>query len=262
VIALFVGGAIVYSAVTLRTTLRASNKEILHQIQSVDIHETSGASASPWTIQPLPRTCQLLPFHLQHASALAIWNEHIQKIHSASQLPKDPDYEFHDLTAQLLHLISPRLPNSIKAVPRDWSSVHYVLEEVLLPRWNYLTQNTSDATLNLRSQNNQQDDPPRPVKIVVMGGSVVSGVNCLQLFSKKVGHTMTRQQCAWPFRLQNFLDRVTGIERLFEVHAVVMGGSNTVGRLCSTQKRLRWILCFWLCSVLIFACYRSPETRF
>lgn len=164
--------------------------------------------------------CQLLPPVWQHASALALWTENLGKIHNASQLlPNDSDYEFSDLTAQLLHLISPRLPNSVKTLPRDWKSVTYVLEEVLYPRWRYVIEG--------KKKNNEI---PRRVKIVVMGGSVVYGMNCLQVFSNKVRHSLSREECAWPYRLQQFLDAMVGrnAKGLFEVHTIAMGGSNTV----------------------------------
>ena len=231
---LLLGGAVLYSMAGFKKTVE---ENYLRNIQTKTSTETqfdaTRNSAFAWQTKTLSEACQLVPPQWQHASALALWTESLGPIHKASQMAsKDPDYEFHDLTAQLLHLISPRLPHSVKAIPRDWTSIGHVLEDVLVPRWNYIMGAT---TTNGGHTHAQHQEPPRPVKIVVMGGSVVSGVNCLQIFSKKVQHTISRQQCAWPFRLQNFLDRmvanssgISGEQRLFEVHTVVMGGSNTV----------------------------------
>jgi hypothetical protein len=190
-----------------------------------------------------PDVCHILPVSLQHTTPLTLWTQYLDHIHNASQLlPQDPKYEYHDLTAQLLHMISPRLPNSIKAVPRDWSSVQHVLDKVLWPRWKYIIHRATNSSTEEQPVN----QPPRPVKILVMGGSVVSGMNCLQVFSTKVKHKISREQCAWPHRLQQFLDQMvvsilqrgrsdvdTGNDhidnfRLFQVHTVVMGGANTV----------------------------------
>ena len=177
-----------------------------------------------WHTKSSRGICQLLPPHWQHASALALWTENIGKIHNASQLlPMDAQYEFSDLNAILLHLISPRLPNSVKALPRDWKDIKHVLEEVVYPRWRYIMH-----------AEKQGDKIPRPAKIVIMGGSVVAGVNCLQVFSNKVKHQLTREQCAWPHRLQQFLDSIVGGQekRIFEVHTFAMGGGNTVSLSC------------------------------
>ncbi|CAB9497432.1 expressed unknown protein [Seminavis robusta] len=199
---------------------------------------TNSASTNPWMNHNPPNICQALPPAFQHATPLSLWTQHLDYIHKASQLlPQDPDYEFSDLTAQLLHLISPRLPNSIKTVPRDLSSVRHVLEKVLWPRWQYIIKDHTDNKL-------QEENIPRPVRVVVMGGSVVAGINCQQVFAKKVKHKLSQKVCAWPHRLQSFLDQIVesllvqrdnqnrsdkeSNLRLFQVHTVVMGGSNTI----------------------------------
>ena len=230
---LLLGGAVLYSIADFKKFIGVGYIQNIQAESSAGskLHSATVQSGFAWRTEILSEACKIVPTGLQHASALAIWTEYIDRIHKSSQIAfKDPDYEFHDLTAQLLHLISPRLPNSVKAIPRDWTSIQHVLERVFVPRWNYIMGTTKRG-------DPQSKDPPRPVRIVVFGGSVVSGVNCQQIFSKKVQHKMTRQQCAWPYRLQNFLDQIVpggiasnGENRLFEVHTAVLGGSNTVSK--------------------------------
>lgn len=235
---LLLGGAALYSIAGFKKSIGVGYIQNIQSESSPgsNLHSTMH-SGFAWRTKTSSEACHIIPAGLKHASALAIWTEYIDRIHKASQIAsKDPEYEFHDLTAQLLHLISPRLPNSVKAIPRDWTSIQHVLERVFVPRWNYIMKPS-------KHMDSDSKDPPRPIRIVVFGGSVVEGINCQQIFSKKVQHKMTRRQCAWPYRLQNFLDQMipggiasTGENRLFEIHAVVMGGSNTV-----RTKNMFWL---------------------
>jgi len=259
---LLIGGTVLYTLFRLNPNMTTFvpnvSSSVVHSKNETKTDASSHSQSSSGTlIRPDPSSICHTDHDFfglsSHASALSIWTNHLDAIHNASRLELDTNYEYHDLTATLLHLMSPRLPNSVKAVPRDWQSVSHVLEHVVLPRWKYLV-----TTKVMKSPDHKSPDTttiPRPVKIVVMGGSVVAGINCLKMFSNHIQNPPTQKQCAWPHRLQEFLDKMTAMalsgttnaeriqqqqdgsflleeHRLFQVHAAVMSGSNTVGGCC------------------------------
>ena len=122
----------------------------------------------------------------------------------------------------LLHMMSPqRLVNSVKTLPRNWEPVARI-SVVLYKRYSYLT------TAGRRNSNTEENAPPR-VQVLVLGGSVTMGVLCGT--HNPVRKMRARNNCAWPKRLQMLLDslsaNITGIQSLFEVTAVALGGTNT-----------------------------------
>jgi hypothetical protein len=132
----------------------------------------------------------------------------LDRIHQASRLAQDKDFSASDFTAQVLHMISPRLPLSVKSQTRERTSIDSILKKAFA-RYQYLKQGDDGVT------------PPPPVRIVVMGGSVTKGVNC---YASIKG--VNRFQCAWPNRLENMINQLFGGE-LVEVTAVGMGGTNS-----------------------------------
>lgn len=85
--------------------------------------------------------------------------------------------------------------------------------------------------------------PPRPLKVLVMGGSLLVGTNCRMILSElQLGSQMglPKRDCTWSNRLSKFLNMVLGVEfdsktlqpiigdgYLFDVTKVAMGGTNT-----------------------------------
>jgi len=69
--------------------------------------------------------------------------------------------------------------------------------------------------------------PPRPLKILLMGGSLLVGRNCRKIM-KELGlqFTMPNRVCTWSNRLEQFLNQLFD-GKLVEVTKVAMGGTNT-----------------------------------
>lgn len=82
-------------------------------------------------------------------------------------------------TAQLLHLISHRLPRAIKSIPLRWDSVQRVLD-IGYQRWEYLEAvSKSRQRRSIKLENNAEDNnAPRKLNILIMGGSVLAGTLC------------------------------------------------------------------------------------
>ena len=161
--------------------------------------------------------CQRLP-HLT-PSATALWTKNINDILKSSQLlPNDLKYKFHDFTAQLLQLITPRLSRSIKSLPYDWKSVERALT-IGYKRYEYLQLSTEEQA--------KVSKPPRPLKIVVMGGSLLVGTNCRTILRElDLQMRMPKRECTWSNRLGNFFNLWAGGD-LVQVTKVAMGGTNT-----------------------------------
>lgn len=160
-------------------------------------------------------------------TAMDLWNEHILKIFSMSRIPQDTKYNFHDFTAQLLQIISPRLPRSVKTVPFDWRPIENALT-VAWERYRYLQLPEEERKMI------PIHDKPRPLKILAMGGSVMVGRNCAAL-KKEMGFQwrLPLRECNWSSRLGNFLNNLflgdgkDHEENLVEISKVAMGGTNT-----------------------------------
>lgn len=152
-------------------------------------------------------------------SAISLWNDKIDKIFAASQSPLDPHYQLHDRTAEVLHLITPRLFLGQRAFPRDWTVLRSLIIK-LNHRYQYLLR-----TANNTSTGSEQDSVPDPIRVVVLGGSVTVGVNC------NTGIPMyTFQNCSWPIRLEHLVNQLavgTAGRPLIQVTNVAVGGTNT-----------------------------------
>jgi hypothetical protein len=144
-------------------------------------------------------------------SAGSLWMHNLDRIHKASRLIEDTDFFASSFTAQVLQMISPRLPMSVKSLTRERTLVDSIMKKVYA-RYQYLKQGDPGAA---------STPPPPPVRIVVMGGSVTKGVNCISGIKG-----VNRFQCAWPNRLESMINQLFGGD-LVEVKAVGMGGTNS-----------------------------------
>lgn len=197
--------------------------------------------AWPTGLEHKQGVCQLLsagsPFM---PSALELFFRYYKSIHEASQLStKDTNYKFSDFTAELLYLITPRLPQSTMSLPRQWSIVRRIL-------------NTAEKRLDYLQHPRKypKNNIPPPVKIVLLGGSVLVGRNCRKIvrdygLTQDLGMQMPNRECTYSFRLQLFLDQLTHLllfpdkdlptgkasynhlPQLFSVSKIAMGGTNT-----------------------------------
>ena len=181
--------------------------------------------------------CQQLPIPIPTATAL--WHSYLSKILQATRLPNDRKYQFHDFTAELLHIISPRLPRSIKSLPHDWSSLENALD-VAWNRYQYLQLSPAERRQRYPTDTTATTPPPRPLKILVMGGSLLVGTNCRKLLTEfGLGFRLPKRDCTWSNRLGQFInalllggnedgnDENDDEHRLVEVTKVAMGGTNT-----------------------------------
>jgi len=174
-------------------------------------------------------------------SAIDLWFQNYGRVHKASQLStNDVKFKFFDFTAELLQLISIKLPHSTGFLPRDWNIVRGILEKAER-RLLYLKDPQQYSTVYPR-------EPADPVKIVVLGGSILVGRNCRKLLrdmGKNLNMRLPNKECTHSFRLQVFLDQMTSLllhpdkpllvgeplrrelGNLFLVSKIAMGGTNT-----------------------------------
>jgi hypothetical protein len=177
---------------------------------------TKKATVSPRNVTPnLPKTisqmCSMLPQPIP--STLAVWRANLDKILSASQHANDRKYAVHDYTAELLHLVSQqgRIQRSIVGMPKDYTAVKRVME-LVHQRHNFIKHGG--------------DEKPK-VKILVMGGSLVVGVNCRKIVSDyNLGFLMPHRLCTWAHRLEFLLNNLLDAD-IFDVHKIALGGTNT-----------------------------------
>jgi hypothetical protein len=175
-------------------------------------------------------------------TAMAVWSSQLARIHKASQIPNDHKFVFADFTAELLHLISHRLPRAVKTVPHRWDSVERVLH-VGYKRWKYLQQVVSQRNKKLPAT--PDVDAPRKVNILIMGGSLLVGTNCRKIITEVgiPGVNIPNRHCTWSNRLEKFLNQLLGpivgvwdktssrdytsVWDLVQVTKTAMGGTNT-----------------------------------
>ncbi len=147
---------------------------------------------------------------LGNQSPASLWARNVRSILRASQSPHDVDYKLLNPTAQVLRLITPRLHSGLKSTPRDWQALQNVIE----------TTNRRLAYLNAKNEGHSIKEP-RPLKILVMGGSVTKGVNCKT--GIKDYHDV---ECSWAVRLETLLNNLAG-DRVVDVHLAAVGGTNS-----------------------------------
>ena len=156
-------------------------------------------------------------------STLHLWNSYLDRVVMASKHENDKSYRTHDYTTELLHLISPdKIDRSIVGVPHQWGNVRRVMTKVW-ERYQYVT------TKQQQQQGSTADggeEKPR-VKILVMGGSLIVGVNCRKIIKEyRMGYLLPNRLCTWTHRLETFLNKML-VADVFEVQKVALGGTNT-----------------------------------
>lgn len=189
-------------------------EELEHTLENLRESKGQQVSSSNPNSHPI---CQQLSYPTP--SALALWNEHIHKILDSSKLlPNDHKFKFHDFTAELLQIISPRLPRSVKSIPKEWASVELVMT-IAWERYQYMSLSEQEKA--------KVTNPPRPLKVLIMGGSLLVGRNCRKIM-KELGlqFAMPNRVCTWSNRLEQFLNQLFD-GKIVEVTKVAMGGTNT-----------------------------------
>jgi hypothetical protein len=145
------------------------------------------------------------------STAASIWKSHKPQIFEALKHPRDVNGLHHNWTKQLLELLTPTiLQKSLKSQP------HHALFRPL-------------ATKLLQRIRHPESSPP--LKILVFGGSIVEGSGCER--SPTPGGKLnfeSLQECAWPYRLQFFLNRLFGSKGnnlLVQIHNLAVGGTHS-----------------------------------
>jgi len=178
--------------------------------------------------------CKLLPKPVQDASYL--WNQHLADIHQSMRHDQDDGYVFHDLTAHILHLLTPiRLQRSRLTPPTDYKHVGRILDKAHR-RYVYYKQHKSSTQRRQTAAGDEQryeriddrdSDAPPPVDILVMGGSVAMGVLCKDNPVTTEGLARyARRGCAWPMRLEMFVNNALRAD-VIRIQTVTLGGTNS-----------------------------------
>jgi len=178
--------------------------------------------------------CKLLPQPVPDATYL--WNQHLADIHKSMRHGQDDGYVFHDLTAHILHLLTPiRLQRSRLTPPTDYEHVGRILDKAQR-RYVYYQQHKASTQPRQTAAGDEQryeriDDrdknAPPPVNILVMGGSVAMGVLCKDNPITTEGLARyARRGCAWPLRLEMFINNIIGAD-VIRTQTVTLGGTNT-----------------------------------
>ncbi|GAX25003.1 hypothetical protein FisN_2Lh286 [Fistulifera solaris] len=143
-------------------------------------------------------------------SPMSLWSNHVENILRASQSPIDTNFALKDPTAQVLKIITPRLYNGLKSHPRDWQSLQNVVE----------TTNRRLAYLKAKRDGHSIEEA-RPLRILVMGGSVTKGVGCKTSIKNYNGI-----ECCWATRLETLLNGLVG-DRVVDVHLAAVSATNS-----------------------------------
>jgi hypothetical protein len=167
-------------------------------------------------IDDTPRSSYCSLFASPIPSALSLWNSNLGTIVEASKHELDKRFGLHDFTSSLLHLVSPdRLARSVVSLPHEWEPVKRVMQ-ILYDRYLYLNKLPGAAA-----------SEPRKLKVLVMGGSLIVGVNCRKIVSDYVlGMQMPNRLCTWTHRLETLINKMLGGE-FVEIHKIALGGTNT-----------------------------------
>lgn len=189
---------------------------------SIDSETATLSSSSSSSSKKEHPVCQILG----DTSALSFWIQHLNTVIKASKYPQDKKFSKEPLYTYLLSWITPRLPFSVKSVPRNDGMTARILPSLMDKAWarhKYLLEHPGQI---VRADNNDTSIPP-PVTILIFGGSVTMGINCFDGVPAK-----NRQlQCAWPTRLGHVLNQMFGYSHwnnpLFSVKNIARGGTNT-----------------------------------
>ena len=147
---------------------------------------------------------------LDNESPMAVWTQNIKSVLKASQSPLDAEYALRNQTAQVLKIITPRLHNGLKSAPRDWQAIENVIETV----------NRRLTFLKAKKEARSVQEA-RPLKILVMGGSVTKGVGC------ETGIKDYRDiECCWSTRLFTLLNSLLG-DHVVDVHLAAVSATNS-----------------------------------
>ena len=144
----------------------------------------------------------------------SIWSRNLTRIAEATT---DHDLSFAFM-AEMLLIASPlRLQLGVEKLPgRDYEPVKRAID-IAYARYKYVQ--ALDLADTASTTKDEEHDPPK-LQILVMGGSVTAGVRCRELIDNPVNLDPKNRlflrdfeahlDCAWPNRLQNFINNIIG----------------------------------------------------
>jgi hypothetical protein len=160
---------------------------------------------------------------LPSTSSVSIWRRNLEPIKWTTKHDSDHEFNFHDFHARMMHYLTPqRLQNSVKTLPfNQWEKVGEILD-IAFKRYQYVQDQK-----NGKKQSGGDGKEPRKLRILVMGGSVTAGVYCVE--NPVLGRPLhiMRRMCAWPRRLEWFLELF--FPSVVQVDVAAYGGTNTRG---------------------------------
>jgi hypothetical protein len=150
--------------------------------------------------------CSYFP---RRTTAKKHWTNFIGVVLASSQHPDDPKFIHEDWTKRLLSELPPSvLANTLHSAPpgEDFQRILDIIQRKL-----------------------QNPETAPPLRIVVVGGTFAEGEGCdIASVSVPEGSTMANPSfCAWPYRLQAFLNTLMGGIKWVEVTNMSEEGTDT-----------------------------------
>lgn len=158
-------------------------------------------------------------------SALSLWMAHLNDTLRASTT----DSLYTEVTADLLHLISPRLPLSTATSVQisQWPIINRVLDQAYR-RYQYINDQTGTV----------KEVPP--LRITVMGGSVTWGMHGYKFFremkDRKARNQHKQFQCDWPTTLGRIFNPFLVSRTWFKSRILQHVGRIPIWERCCTKK--------------------------
>lgn len=180
---------------------------------SASAHNTGVDDDQEPMLTNLPPVCSALLSHSPPSTSFStreLWSHNLQRILDASRHPNDHSNAAVERNAAILFhdLIPTYLQDGVKSRPR--------LQDVR-------------RILNILQKRQSDPNNHRPLTILVLGGSVTEGRGCKEDAFFAGGNN---RQCAWPFRLQPFLNNLLGYDAVQVINAASGGtGSGQGSRL-------------------------------
>lgn len=201
--------------------------------EDISSRTATGGGVLPPTAPPLPRdVCSAIQM-LPTTSSVALWRDNLESIKWSTKHFNDHSFVFHDFNARMMHYLTPqKLQTSVKTLPfNQWDKVGEIAE-LAYKRYMYMRQ----VEHGIPPASSSAETPlgaavPRPVNILIMGGSVTMGVYCV---NNPVHQTaLKRPSCHWPRRFKEFINGLIRQKKfgtnVFDVYTVALGGTNTRG---------------------------------
>lgn len=128
-------------------------------------------------------------------------------------------------------LVSPlRLQLGIEKLPREYTPVKRAIE-VAYARYTHVQAITISRSIDDKTLN---ESYPHKLQILLMGGSITSGVRYRQLLDNPMlrffSNFDTQLDCAWPNCLNHFIDNIIGEDVAEMINVAIRATGSTIGK--------------------------------